>query len=347
MRSSRGRLASAMPSLRFTCLLLASLLAAGDAPPKEETPAPPAAAASAPQRVVNTGWLKAVEAFAQSRGMAVADVGAGPIRARLLGGAAYPEVEKALDLGSQTLQGLEVWSGKNGVFLAEKPAEEDILWLVVFPSADAFSGWVDFLQEKKITAMTDPGLTKKTSGFPGGRTLFVKAEAVKTIPLHYAVYGASCLSLDAYYRSRGPNPPPPWIREGCLSEMQRLLCGGTIRSTTIAYQLGTEPVLTENWGKEVAKLMRSNDKRAVSMSEIMRTSLDALAPVYYYQMWSGFSFVRGLCGAAKGPKNKFLALLEATATGTSSDNAVKQVLGRTDPALSGAWREWAMGAGSK
>jgi hypothetical protein len=338
-----------MPSLRLTCLFtLASLLGAADAPPQEETPTPaPAAAAPAAQRVVNTGWLKAVEAYAQSRGMAVADVGAGPVRARLLGGAAYPEVEKALELGSQTLQGLEVWSGKNGVFLAEKPAEEDVLWLVVFPSADAYSGWVDFLQAKKITTMTDPGLTKKTSGFPGGRTLFVKAEAVKMIPLHYAVYGASCMSLDAFYLSRGKSGPPPWIREGCLSEMQRLLCAGTIRSTTIAYQLGTEPVLTEGWGKEVAKLMRSGDKRAVSMSEVMRTNLDALAPVYYYQMWSGFSFVRSLCGSAKGPKNKFLAILDATAAGASSDLALKQVLGKADPGLSGAWREWAMSAGAK
>lgn len=336
-----------MIRLPLACLLfLASQLAAGDAP-KEEAPAPPAAATPAPQRVVNTSWLKAVETYAQARGMAVADAGTGPVRARLLGGATYPEVEKALELGSQTLQGLEVWSGKNGVFLAEKPAEDEVLWLVVFPSADAYSGWIDFLQEKKIVSFPDPGLTKKTSGFPGARTLFVKAEAVKTIPLHYAVYGASCLSLDAFYFSRGKSGPPPWIREGCLSEMQRLLCAGTIRSTTIAYQLGTEPVLAEGWGKEVAKLMRSNDKRAVSMSEIMRTSLDALAPVYYYQMWSGFSYVRGLCGAVKGPKNKFLALLEATATGSSSGNAVKQVLGRADPALSGAWREWAMGAGSK
>jgi len=297
--------------------------------------------------VVNTGWLKAVEAYAQSRGMALADVGAGPVRARLIGGAAYPEVEKALELGHQTLQGLEVWSGKNGVFLAENTLDEDVLWLVVFPSADAYTGWIDFLQEKKITAFNDPGLTKKTSGFPGARTLFVKAEAVKTIPLHYAVYGASCMSLDAFYHARGKGGPPPWIREGCLSEMQRLLCGGTIRSTTIAYQLGTEPVVAEGWGKEVAKLMRSNDKRAVSMSEIMRTSLDALAPVYYYQMWSGFSYVRGLCGTAKGPKNKFLAILEATAAGTASDTAVKQATGRADPALSSSWREWAMTTGAK
>lgn len=336
-----------MLRLHVTCLLvLASLIAAGEVP-KEEAPALPAAATPAPQRVVNTGWLKAVETFAQSRGMAVADVGTGPIRARLLGGAAYPEVEKALELGCQTLQGLEVWSGKNSVFLAEKPAEDEILWLVVFPTADAYTGWIDFLQAKKITTFTNAGLTKKTSGFPGARTLFVKAEAVKLIPLHYAVYGASCLSLDAFYAARGKNRTPPWIREGCLSEMQRLLCGGTIRSTTIAYELGTEPVLAEGWGKEVAKLIRSNDKRAVSMSEIMRTSLDALAPVYYYQMWSGFTYVRGLCGATKGPKNKFLGLLEATAAGTASDSAVKQVLGRVDPALSGGWREWAMTTGAK
>lgn len=350
-----------MGSMRLTVvLLLATCLAAaegeglfkegGDAPAPaggkptatEQKPAPAPAVA---RKAVNTGSLAAVTEFAKARGLGVADQGAGPLRIRLLGKAAYPEAEKACDLGRQALLGLETWTGKNGALMPDKPGEDEVLWIAVFPDDGAYAAFIDFLGGKGVT-FPNPALVKKTGGFPLPRVMCVKPGTVQQVPAHYAVYTASCLSLDAFYGAR-QRSAPAWIREGCGAELQRLLCDGKILMTTIDYEIGTERPKTEDWGAAVAKLINERSNQAVSASEIMRLSVEALAPPFYYQMWSLFAYTRSVCGAAKGPKNRLLALLEATASGAASDAALKLVLNRVDPALTGAWRAWATGEGAK
>jgi hypothetical protein len=339
--------------LSACCLVSAAegdgLFKEGGEAPAEPKPAPadPKAdpAPAAPVRLGNVNSLAAVSAYAQSKGLAVSDLGSGPLRIRLLGKAAYPQADKALELGKQALLGLETWTGKNGVLMPDKPADDEILWIAVFPDDGAYSGFIDFLGSKGRN-FDKPDLTKKAGGFPLARVMCVKPGTVQSVPLHYAVYTASCLTLDAFYGARKQRPPA-WIREGCGAELQRLLCDGKILMTTIDYEIASDRPKTEDWGAAVAELIAKRSPQATTASEVMRTTLEALAPPYYYQMWSFFAYTRGLCGAAKGPKNKFLALLEATAGGTSSDVALKQVLGRSDPALTGAWRAWATGEGSK
>jgi hypothetical protein len=71
--------------------------------------------------------------------------------------------------------------------------------------------------------------------------------------------------------------------------------------------------------------------------------LDSLPNVFYQQMWSLCTFVRGACatGKTKGGKNKFREILDSTAAGESSEDALKAVFGKTDPALTNGWRQWA------
>lgn len=343
--------------MRFPLLLLSvTCLAAaeGDGLFKEggEAPAEPKPAAAeqqpapaTPARLTNTASLAAVSAYAQSKGLAVSDLGTGALRIRLLGKAAYPQSDKALELGKQALLGLETWTGKNGALMPEKPADDEILWVAVFPDDGAYSGFVDFLGSKGMKS-ENPELTKKAGGFPLARVMCVKPGTVQNVPLHYAVYTASCLTIDAYYGARKQRPPA-WIREGCGAELQRLLCDGKILMTTIDYEIASDRPKTEDWGAAVAEMIAKRSPQATTASEVMRTTLEALAPPYYYQMWSFFAYTRGLCGATKGPKNKLLALFEATAGGEASDVALKKVLNRSDPALTGAWRAWATGEGAK
>jgi len=286
-------------------------------------------------------WTDALRAFCATKHVALTESGDGPVRLVLVG-AANVKGDEILRLAKQTLEGYERWTGGQESFAAKVPLADDVYHLVVFASDGDYGAFVDHLRaEKMIGAPTgDEDLTKKLGGFPGTRTMFAKAGMVATIPGHWGIYATSCLAIDAFYRARGDHRAPPWIREGMAAEMQRIQLTD-IRCTTIAYEDRKEAAVG-NWAKEVARLISTNDQMAISASAITRLSLDALPGAHYRQMWSLCTYVRGICGATKGDKNRFHQLLVATANGASSESALKTVLKRSDPALTQAWRAWAL-----
>lgn len=347
-----------MHRLILLALALAAALSAADpvTPPVGEPLAEPAgeggdpfaepkdgakpAAAAAKRSTSHRAWTDALRAYCADKRLAVAEDTDGPVRLVNVGGASVPTA-KVLAYAKQTLSGYELWTGQQQVFMAKQPEPDDIYHLVVFKNEADYIGLVDWLRAAKLLDKPEgEDLSKKTSGFPGPRVMFTKGDAVANIPGHWAIYATSCMALEAFYGARGGRRPPAWIREGMAAEMQRIQLKD-INCTTIAYEDRKEASV-DNWAKEVARLITTKDQMAITASEVTRLALKATPGAHYRQMWSLCTWVRGQCGATKGPDNKFLRLLLATAEGAASEAALEDVLKLKDPAMTAAWRAWAV-----
>lgn len=337
--------------MRIVVLILAAILTAcaaaataGDEPaPAAPTPAPPAPPITTSKGFQNTAWMASVRAFAQGRGMKTSEQGQGAVRFLLLGGADPGDTKRAATLATQTLEHLEVWTGVQETFISKAPEPGEVFWLVVMPDGGAVAAFVD---HQRAAGMMGPhvgegeDLTKKLLAFPGPRMFFTYQEKVSRSLDEWAVYSTACMATDAFYRARDAKRfAPTWLREGLASQLQQLLCK-RILCTTISYEDKAFP-MSDNWSTDVAKLIRAGDKQATTASELMRMGLDALANVHYQQMWSLCTFLREAAGTVKGEKNRLRRIMDLTATGTSSEDAVKQVFGKGDPQLTKAWRTWA------
>jgi hypothetical protein len=309
---------------------------------KQPDAAPPAATKAELKPTVNTVYLETLRAFCAQRGWAIAEHGKASVRAMLIGGAAVENFDKGMALANQALDGIEVWTGGQETFIAKAPKPEDLYWICVFAAPDQVSTWIDHLREKKMIAQPEgDDLYKKLLAFPGDRAYFTHVAHIGPIFEPFAVYSATCLAMDAFYMAHGIRRGPAWLREGMAAELQRTLCK-SIPCTTIAYQDKAFP-MSESWARDVATLIKKGDRQVRPASELMRLKLESLANVQYQQMWSLCSFVRGISGAKKGPDNKFRKLLEATASGTDSEAAMRSVYKLVDPAFSKGWCEWAAG----
>ena len=303
----------------------------------EETPAPATPAAKpTPAKQLNTRHLAALRAFAQKRGLATSESGGtGPVRMIALG-ASKLDGAALTALGTQTLRGLEQWSGGNHAFLPEPMPEGEVLWLTVFANDGDYGAWVDVMQSADRRAMV-----KQSAGFAGSRMLFARASAVERMAENWAVYSTAVMAIDAFFADRG-GKAPAWIRESTAAEAQRLLCKGRIICATMAYEQNKEKRLIEGWGKEVARMLQQRDKTVLRAMEIMRTDVNAVAPATYYQQWSLGCYLREVGGQQRGAQNGWLRLLTAVAGGQESWEAVRDVLRMQDPALSQNWATWAL-----
>jgi hypothetical protein len=349
------------PPKRFTLAILpllfaiASYGAEGDAPetpkpdaPKPETPAPEApkpeekTEAPAPRGPIShKPWSDALRAFCAARKLELKEHGDLQVKLLLVGGA-QAKAETILRLAKQTLDGYEAWTGQQEIFSRKVPLEAETYHLVVFKNDADYVALIDDLRANKLLEPpAGEDLAKKVQGFPRPRVMFSKQLIAELLPENWAIYSTSCLALDAFYFSHSDKPKrgPAWIREGMAAEMQRLQCKGLIKCTTIAYEDNKEAAV-DNWPREVAGMLSRHDPKLCTATDAIRFSLDGLAGAHYRQMWSLLAFVRQGCGAKKGPENKFLRLLEATATGTDSETAVKTILNVGDPTLTEQWRAW-------
>lgn len=311
--------------------------------PKEEpaTPDPAAAEPAARGPVTHKPWSDELRAFCAERKIAIKEHGDLQVKLLLLGGA-QAKAQDILRLAKQTLDGYELWSGQQEIFSRKVPVESETYHLVVFKNDADYIALIDHFRAKKLMAAPEgtEDLAKKVAGFPQPRMMFSKQPIAEILPENWAIYSTSCLALDAFYASRsGKRRGPAWIREGMAAEMQRLQCKGSIKCTTIAYEDNKEAAV-DNWPREVANMLSRHDPKLVTASSAMRMQLDALAGAHYRQMWSLLAFIRQNCGTKKGPENKFLRLLVATAGGTDSVEAVKAILGVSDPGLTEKWHAW-------
>lgn len=306
--------------------------------PEAAAEAKPAAPALA--KVSHRGGTGAIEAYATGKGLKITKYGAGPVRIWLVGGGAVKDADSLIATGEQVIQGLEVWTGKQGLFT---PTDDDGHYhIVLFGSDGDYNGWLD--QMRKSGAIGQPegeDLAKKLGGLPIPRGQVKVFQKVEPLMRHYVVYSVTTAAVDVFFRERGGDSRKhSWLREGLAAEMQRLLCDGQVRCYTITYEDASID-LQQDWAKAMAQLIAKRDQTVRPTREVMAFTLIGMPAANYIQMWSLCTYMRLLGKNQKGPDNLFAKLLVSAASGTASDTAVKAVYGKEDPKLSRSWLDWA------
>lgn len=333
----------------MTALLPALALVAEDEvpafgdPPKDAPAAAPAApaapAAKARTTVTNAALRTALDGYVAKRGLKVEKRVAPGVEVLVVGGGTF-DVDGMIGTAQQTLAGLEIWTGRNRTFLRDPhPPEENIL-LVAFSDAGQQTGFLDHAGGKRGGDGGDADLARKVAAVTFVRGNVAKPEVPQRIPRHWAAFSTAGLAISAFYAERGAKPPV-WLREGLAAEMQRLQCANEIHMTTVAYELGDNRD-GKDWPETMAKLIEARDRLLFPANGVMLADLQAMPAATYRQCWSLATFVRARCGSTAGAGNRLLALLEDTATGTSSAQAVKKATGLEDPALTRTWHAWAL-----
>jgi hypothetical protein len=330
--------------LIFLCLLLTTAFAL------ESTP-------SATRVVTNTASLEHVTEQAKKLNLKTALVGKGALRFLLLGETGIPASDKRWlewsEQGRRTLQTLEQWTGKQGVFWKEGN-DESLGYVMVIVGNEKFGALYDALLAAKVFAAPSEGdsdLPKKLQTLFLART-FVggKMAPFQTIPQHWVTAITTQMAFGTFSLERQMKARlPAWVTEATSCELQRMLCGGSAFVCAIAYEMSNGGGSDGNWITDVAELIRTKDRLLMSANSIMQIDLISTPPQQYKMLWSYGNWIRMQCLLRPLPKgaSRWLALLEDLAKGTDSATAVTQQLNLADPSLTNAWRQWAAGQRGK
>ncbi len=323
----------------LACCCCAGLWAAE--PVAAEPPAP--VAAPAPVPAIST----LVQEFAKQQGFTPTTVGTGPFRALQFGVADHPDLQKHVDLGCEALARLERWTGNPRYFIPETPDAASACWMVLIKDDGVFNAWVDFGRTAGAIkpAENSGDLAKTLKGFAMPGAMISTTDRLKNIGANFAVYSAACVALDRLATSHGRRRLPAWLREGLAAELQRELAGSP-RCTTISYQANdSKEATTDNWMADVKTILRERNPggRALTADQVLTSTTDLISPSTYRQMWSLCTFLRVISDISAKPKTttKFWAVMQATAEGTDSMEAISKIYGITPANLDVAWNKWA------
>ncbi len=330
-----------MPT-RFVALglLLSILSAAGgalaaEAPKKDD----------GPKRVRSAGLVNTVAFYCKERRIPMTTKGEGKpghVRIILVGGASYPEPEKTIDAANLTLKALDVWTGSQGVFVGPEKDKSLYYVIVLFQGNSQFASFVDWLRLKKVLPPSDgtgEDLIKKLNIFNGPRSVITTTQKAGRSPENFAIHCISASAMGAFFGERGKATIPAWITCGLSADLQKHITKKVLWSS-IAYEMSS-PNMQGNWARDVAGMIRRNDKQLRPARMVMNFSLISLPGEHYKLMWSLNTMMVRSAGNVKGAGNKYFKLLETMAKGTFSEDAVKKVYGAKDPKLSQQWFRWA------
>ncbi len=331
------------PHLRIastTLVLLAGTgLLAGEA--GHSDPAVPEAPAQVALETSTTA-LEAVLAFAKAKTLRHEATAPGPIRIHAIGHALPAEAKAMLVCANKALDQLEEMTGRNQVFVRPKAPENETYQLIVLADDKVYLALVDALRQQRLLPPPPEGrddLLKKCRGFPLRKVMITTWTSSHLLSSQWAVYATACLATDGFYRQRGSRCPT-WIREGLAAELQRSITR-MIRCTTIAYEYRTGGGI-DSWPGVVATMIAKRSKQLLPAETLFEHSLDAMPAETYQQIWSLCTYLSRLCAAKPGKDSLFLRILTRTAAGEAAHVVVKDLFKMRDPALTDAWRQWAL-----
>lgn len=269
--------------------------------------------------------------------------GTGPVRTMVIGKANLPEAKKVIQMGEQTLQALDIWTGGQKAFVSAENDPKELYYIILFVKDQDYLGFIDYLRQLKILGAPDgrDDLTKALLNFSGPRTMVIVAQKVLRHPDNFAIHCVTCMAINAFFLERGDESSPAWLHEGLSAELQRTFCKGQVLWSSISYEMSS-PEMQGNWAQDVANMIKKNDKMLRPASQVLEFNLASLPGAHYKLMWSLCKLLVQTAKNKKGPKNKFLMLLEELAAGTQAAEAIKKVYGVADPKLTRVWFNWAL-----
>jgi len=296
------------------------------------------------KKVTNTGFVRTLDEFCRQSNMQKEERGAGKVKVILVGkGKLGDETTKMTAAGEQTLKALEIFTGQQGVFWNDLDDVTREHLLVLFLNDADYLAYVDFLRKYKVLPEnTDRNdLVKELLGFSAPLASITVASKATLFPNNFAVHMITFQAVQAFFMERGNAPIPPWLTEGLSAELQKELCGGTVRCASIAYEMSS-PEMQGNWAQDVAGMIKKNDKMLRKASDVMGFNLASLPGAHYKLMWSVCTMFVKSASSKKGDKNKFYILMDEIAKGGKAEDAVKKAYGVGEPALTQTWFSWAV-----
>jgi len=328
--------------LSVACLAASAALAAEGDQPQEQPPSAQTPAKPEKRTITNLAVTVPLQAYCKEQNLPAKVIGEGAVRIVLVGNVNFPQADKVVQAGNETLKALDIWTGTQGVFISPSFAEKELYYIVLFATDQEYLGFVDFMRRNKILPPPEgqDDLPKRLLNFMGPLSMVAVAKNVETTPVNFGIHVLTCSALSGFFMARGDVNVPPWVHEGLSSELQRLLCDGKVLWCSISYEMSS-PEMQGNWARDVASLIRRNDKSLRTATQVMGFSLISLSGDHYKLMWSFCAMLVRSSGNTKGPDNKFLKLLDELASGTQPPDAVKKVYGVAEPRLTQSWFSWA------
>ena len=328
-------------NLVFLITAQTACLQAADGEAAPETPA-----ALAPVRqVTNTAGLAAVHAFAQSKGLSTSTYGNGAFRILAVGGTP-PEPEQLVKDGELVLGGLEIWTGKQNLFVPEELSEEKVFWYVLLKDDQTFDAFLS--HARKIGVVPKPegeDISKSSNNTWSDRMAITEITKVSRGGIHrnITVYLATGLALRTFISERAPENDkelPKWLLAGMQSELEKRICDSN-RCYSISYEKSSVNLAGQDWGKAVAALIKKKSDKLLKASSVMQIDLISSPAEHYLQLWSLAAFVREQAGPGRKGKPGFADLLDRIAREGDSEKAVFDQLKTDDRTLTMAWFRWA------
>lgn len=301
------------------------------------------------RELTNQAYMTGFRQFCQAKGARVQEFGRGTVRL-FTGGKVDIDAEKAKELieaGETVVQGLEIWTAKQDMFVPRTKSEADAYCMVVLESESMFDEFLAFVRQRG-TAKTPDGhedLTKAYKVLTGPRCCIMPAKKFMPIAKNWMAHKAASLALGTYYYERGQSVPI-WLSVGINAEMERMLCG-RIAIFTVSYEKNKNATdganAQGNWGRDFAELLKKGPQTELQTAhQAMSMDLVGMSYNQYIQLWSIGSFIRAATARGSKRKNKFAKIIKRTAAGEDDADVVLDIFGESDRNLTIAWHRWAM-----
>ncbi|MDA3961899.1 MAG: hypothetical protein PF961_14005 [Planctomycetota bacterium] len=299
------------------------------------------------RQISNADTIAAARSFAESKGLEVQTYGDGPFRIMTIGGTP-PKPEQLVADGELVIGGLDIWTGKQGLFVPDAQADEQVLWYLLLKGDKTFDAFLSYGRKAGVLPKSKgEDLAKQTNNTWGSRVAITEIDKISGGGLHrnITVYLATGLALRTFIAERAPDDQtelPKWLVAGMQSELERLICKSN-RCYTISYEKSTVDLSREKWAPALAKLITKQSTSLLSAGDVMAIELISSPAEDYLQLWSLSAFIRQATGPGPGRRGKpgFGTLLDTIARGTPSYEAIYAQLKTDNRGLTKKWHAWA------
>ena len=331
-----------LKSLTLICLfglLMAPALSAAD---KEESNIK-----EEPVRQLNNqAYMEGFRQYAQAFKLKLQEYGRGPVRILTAGKVGFGPKEAAeyLKVGQDVLGGLEMWTGKQKMFMPRTKSEADAYCIAIIESEQHFLKFLDFLRSRGTAKVEDghDDLAKAYKSINGPRCWVTHAGKFNPIAKNWMANMISSQALNTYYNERGEGVPI-WLNIGVTTEMERIMTGKTL-ILKVSYEKNDSALkdASGNWARDFSQLLRKGPKSSlVTAHQAMNLDLIGMSYHQYIQLWSVGSFIRAATAKGSKKKNKFAMIIKRTASGEVDSKVLADVFGKSDRNLTVAWHAWA------
>lgn len=298
------------------------------------------------RQLTNQAYMAGYRQFALGTGLKVAEYGKGPVRLFTAGkvGITPEQAAEYVNIGEQVLMGLELWTGKQDMFMPRTKSEADAYCIAIVESDAVFDKFLAFLRSRG-TAKTPEGhddLAKAYKTIGGPRCFFTTAKKFKPIAKNWMANEIATLALGTYYYERGNNMPI-WLNVGVTTEMERIMTGKTL-IMKVSYQKNDDAIkdATGNWAKDFSTLLKKGPATELyTAHQAMNMDLVGMSYNQYIQLWSIGSFIRAATAKGSKKSNKFAKIIKRTANGEVDIKVLVDIFGKSDKNLTNAWHSWA------